>query len=106
MQESDALEKFEVVRVLNHLRERHCIFLLAKDKSTNEENAVIKLEKTAFKVVSKKMSNFCALESQFISKCRHLNAYQMACLHYRAPKALVLVLVWFGSNVVHFTYMI
>ena len=22
----------------------------------------------------------------------------------RAPKALVLILVWFGSNVVHFTY--
>lgn len=49
---SNALEDFEVVRVLNHLRERHCIFLLAKEKKSQEENAIIKLEKTAFKVCS------------------------------------------------------
>jgi len=60
--ESDALEKFEVVRVLNHLRERHCIFLLAKDKSTNEENAVIKLEKTAFKDDISELNRVCSSE--------------------------------------------
>ena len=59
---SDLLEKFQVVRVLNHLRERRCIFLLAKDKVTDEENAVIKLEKTAFTEDVAEMNRVCSGE--------------------------------------------
>jgi len=59
---SNALENFEVVRVLNHLRERHCIFLLAKEKKSQEENAIIKLEKTAFKEDLSELNRFCSSE--------------------------------------------
>lgn len=58
----NALEEFEVVRVLNHLRERHCIFLLAKEKNSGKENAIIKLEKTAFKEEIPELNRVCSPE--------------------------------------------
>jgi len=51
-----------MVRVLNHLRERRCIFILAKEKGQEKENAIIKLEKTPFEEDIAGLNRVCSAE--------------------------------------------
>lgn len=57
------LHRFNVKRVLNHLRERHCIFLEAEEKETNIK-AIIKLEKTPFKEDVDLLNRICSVEAK------------------------------------------
>jgi len=60
------LDKFEVVKVLNHLRDKHCIFLLAKHKTAGDD-AVIKLEKTVFTEEISDLNRVCTSDCSTLS---------------------------------------